>query len=293
MKGSFGGRIFNIVNAVALVVIGIITVFPLYYVFIISFTDPYEYLQKSGFVLFPQSWSLGSYRYLLDTDTFKNATLVSTFLATVGTGLSLIFTSAMAFGISRKRLRGRRILMLMILLTILFNPGIIPNYIVVRDLGMINSVWSLIIPVLISGWNAILMKSFFDSIPVELEDAAMIDGCNDIGTFFRIVLPLSAPALAAFGLFYSVGYWNTFFNAILFINDYTKVPLQVVLRTMLIDSETSTGGASAAEMVSENQLPKQTIKMAAVVIATVPILAVYPFLQKHFAKGVMLGSVKG
>lgn len=168
MKGSFGGRIFNIVNAVALVVIGIITVFPLYYVFIISFTDPYEYLQKSGFVLFPQSWSLGSYRYLLDTDTFKNATLVSTFLATVGTGLSLIFTSAMAFGISRKRLRGRRILMLMILLTILFNPGIIPNYIVVRDLGMINSVWSLIIPVLISGWNAILMKSFLTASRLSL-----------------------------------------------------------------------------------------------------------------------------
>jgi putative aldouronate transport system permease protein len=293
MKESLGGRLFNGFNILFLALIGIITLFPLYYVFVVSFTDSHEYLAKGGFVLFPQKWSLGSYKYVLGTDTFKNATLVSTFLATVGTGLSLIFTSAMAFGLSRKRLRGRRILMMMILVTILFNPGIIPNYIIVRDLGMINSIWSLIIPVLISGWNVILMKSFFDNIPPELEDAAVIDGCTDLGTFFRIVLPLSAPALAAFGLFYAVGYWNTFFDAILFINDYAKVPLQVVLRNMLIDSDTTTGGAAAVEMISDNQIPTQTIKMAAVVIATLPILAVYPFLQKHFAKGVMLGSVKG
>lgn len=293
MKVSVGGRLFNLSNIVILTLIGFVTLFPLYYVFIVSFTDSQEYLRKNGFVLFPQNWTLAAYKYLLATPAFKNATAVSTFLATVGTGLSLIFTAAMAFGMSRKRLRGRRILMLMVLLTILFNAGIIPNYIVVRELGLINSVWALIIPVLISGWNVILMKSFFDSIPSELEDAALIDGCNDLGTFFRIVLPLSAPALAAFGLFYAVGYWNTFFNAVLYINDFAKVPLQIVLRNMLIDSETSTGGAAAAEMISEQRIPTQTIKMAAVVIASVPILIVYPFLQKHFAKGVLLGSVKG
>lgn len=293
MKIGLGGRLFNGLNTILLVLIGLVTLFPLYYVFVISFTEPQEYLMKNGFVLFPQNWSLVSYKYLLNTDAFKDAMLNSTFLATVGTGLSLICTAAMAFGMSRKRLRGRKIMMMMVLLTILFNPGIIPNYIVVRDFGLINSIWSLIIPVLVSGWNVILMKSFFDSIPAELEDAAMIDGCTDLGTFFRIVLPLSAPALAAFGLFYAVGYWNTFFNAILYINDFTKVPLQVVLRNMLIESDTTTGGAAAVEMMSENQLPTQTLKMAAVVIATVPILAVYPFLQKHFAKGVMLGSVKG
>ncbi|MFH5183297.1 carbohydrate ABC transporter permease [Paenibacillus sp. TAB 01] len=293
MKLSSGAKLFNLANIVLMALIGLITIFPLYYVFIVSFTDSHEFLQKNGFVFFPQKWTLTSYQYLLTTSSFQNATLVSTFLATVGTGLSLIFTSAMAFGMSRKRLRGRKIMMLMILLTILFNPGIIPNYLLVRELGLINSVWSLIIPVLVSGWNAILMKSFFDNIPAELEDAAMIDGCNDIGTFFRIVLPLSAAALAAFGLFYAVGYWNTFFNAVLYINDYTKVPLQIVLRNMLIDSQTSTGGATAVEMISDNQIPTQTIKMAAIVIATLPILLVYPFLQKHFAKGVMLGSVKG
>ncbi|WP_078544671.1 carbohydrate ABC transporter permease [Litchfieldia alkalitelluris] len=293
MKESSGDRLFNIANITILVIIGIVTLFPLYYVFVVSFATPYEYVEKNGFILFPTEWTLASYKYLLTTSAFMKSTGVSAFLATVGTALSLVVTAGIAFGLSRKRLRGRKIILMLILFTILFNPGIIPQYILVRDLGLINSVWSLILPVLSSGWYVILMKSFFDNIPTELEEAATIDGCNDLGIFFRIVLPLSIPALVAFGLFYAVAYWNTFFNAILFINDFDKVPLQVVLRNMLIDSDTSTSGAAAVEMVSEQQLPAQTIKMAAVVISTLPILLIYPFLQKHFAKGVMLGSVKG
>ncbi|MFC4808037.1 carbohydrate ABC transporter permease [Paenibacillus sp. GCM10023250] len=293
MKESAGARIFTVCNYLVLGVIGLITLFPLYYVFVVSFTDPHEYSERNGFILFPAEWSLAAYRYLFSTSAFLNAAGVSAFLATAGTALSLIVTSAIAFGLSRKRLRGRQFILVAIVLTLLFNPGFIPPYLVVRELGLINSVWSLIVPVLTSGWYVILMKSFFDNIPVELEEAAMIDGSTDIGTFFRIVLPLSAPALAAFGLFYAVGYWNTFFNAVLYINDYAKVPLQIVLRNMLVDSSTSTGGATAVEMVADQQIPTQTIKMAAVVISTLPILCVYPFLQKHFTKGVMLGSVKG
>lgn len=293
MKESIGDRIFGMANVLLLVVIGIITLFPLYYVFVVSFTEPSEYIEKYGFVLFPSKWSVGAYEYLLSTSAFIRATGVSAFLATVGTMLSLIVTSAFAFGLSRKRLRGRKAMMIMVMFTILFNPGIIPTYLLVRDLGLINSVWALIVPVLTSGWYVILMKSFFDSIPVELEEAAMIDGCNDLSIFFRIILPLSVASLAAFGLFYAVAYWNTFFSAVLYINDFTKVPLQIVLRNMLIDSDTSVGGALAVEMASDKQLPTQTIKMAAVVVSTLPILMVYPFLQKHFTKGVMLGSVKG
>jgi putative aldouronate transport system permease protein len=293
MRESLGDRIFGMANVLLLVVVGIVTLFPLYYVFVVSFTEPSEYVEKYGFVLFPSKWSVGAYEYLLSTSAFIRATGVSAFLATVGTMLSLIVTSAFAFGLSRKRLRGRKAMMIMVMFTILFNPGIIPTYLLVRDLGLINSVWALIVPVLTSGWYVILMKSFFDSIPVELEEAAMIDGCNDLSIFFRIILPLSVASLAAFGLFYAVAYWNTFFSAVLYINDFTKVPLQIVLRNMLIDSDTSVGGAVAVEMASDKQLPTQTIKMAAVVVSTVPILMVYPFLQKHFTKGVMLGSVKG
>ncbi|KRE46977.1 carbohydrate ABC transporter permease [Paenibacillus sp. Soil724D2] len=293
MKRSIGDRIFDTANIIVLGIIAIITLFPLYYVFVVSFTDPAEYIQKQGYILFPEKWTLDSYKYLLSTSAFQSATMISGFLATVGTALSLVITAALAYGLSRKRLQGRRLIMLLILITLLFSPGLIPPYLLVRDLGLINSVWSLILPVLTSGWYVILMKSFFDSIPVELEESAIIDGSTDIGVFFRIVLPLSLPALAAFGLFYAVAYWNTFFSAVLYINDHVKWPLQLVLRNMLIDSSTQAGGSAAAEMMAEQNIPTETLKMAAVVIATLPILCVYPFLQKHFAKGVMLGSVKG
>jgi len=293
MRETWGDRIFIAVNTVLLAVTSIVTLFPLYYVFVVSFTEPSEYIEKYGFVLLPDKWSISAYEYLLSTSAFIKAAGVSGFLATVGTLLSLMLTSAFSFGLSRKRLNGRKLILFLVMFTILFNPGIIPIYLVVRDLGLINSVWSLIVPVLTSGWYVILMKSFFDSIPVELEEAAMIDGCNDLGIFFRIILPLSGASLAAFGLFYAVAYWNTFFSAVLYINDFTKVPLQIVLRNMLVDSDTAMGGATAVEMASDKQLPTQTIKMAAVVISTFPIIMVYPFLQKHFTKGVMLGSVKG
>ncbi|MDQ0917120.1 carbohydrate ABC transporter permease [Paenibacillus sp. V4I5] len=293
MKRSIGDHIFDTANIIVLGIIAIITLFPLYYVFVVSFTDPAEYIQKQGYILFPEKWTLDSYKYLLSTSAFQSASMISGFLATVGTALSLVITAALAYGLSRKRLQGRRLIMLLILITLLFSPGLIPPYLLVRDLGLINSIWSLILPVLTSGWYVILMKSFFDSIPVELEESAIIDGSTDIGVFFRIVLPLSLPALAAFGLFYAVAYWNTFFSAVLYINDHAKWPLQLVLRNMLIDSSTQAGGSAAAEMMAEQNIPTETLKMAAVVIATLPILCVYPFLQKHFAKGVMLGSVKG
>jgi putative aldouronate transport system permease protein len=289
---NFGrDRVFDIVNLLLLCVIGLVTVFPLYYVFVVSFTDPSTY-RSNELILFPTQWSLDSYKYLLSTNTFIRATGNSAFLAIVGTVLSLLVTSGLSYALSRKRLLGRKAIMLLILLTILFNPGIIPPYLLVRDLQLINNIWSLILPVLTSGWYVLLMKGFFDSIPDSLEEAARIDGCNDISVWYRIILPLSLPSLAAFGLFYAVAYWNTFFTALLYINDFTKQPLQVLLQNMLIDASTAAGGSAAVEMISEQRLPPETLKMAAVVIATVPILMVYPFLQKHFAKGAMVGSVK-
>lgn len=272
-------------------IIGLITLFPLYYVFVVSFTHADEYM-KGGLILFPERWSLASYQYLLSTSMFSRSIGISTFLAIVGTALSLIVTAGLSYALSKRRLQGRRILMLLILITILFNPGIIPPYILVRDLQLINNLWSLILPVITSGWYVLLMKGFFDSIPQSLEESATIDGCNDLSVWVRIILPLSLPAMAAFGLFYAVAYWNTFFTAVLYINEAAKWPLQVVLRNMLIDSTTAVGGTLALEMMQERRIPAETLKMAAIVIGTVPILLIYPFLQKHFAKGAMVGSVK-
>ncbi|MBW7453250.1 carbohydrate ABC transporter permease [Paenibacillus sepulcri] len=289
MKPTMGDRLFITANAGILSIIGLVTLFPLYYVFVVSFTDPQEYIDR-GFVLFPQAWSTLSYQYIFSTKAFVNAIGVSGILATAGTAVSLLLTSSFAYTLSRKRLKGRRILMLLVLLTTLFQAGIIPDYLLVKELGMINSIWSLIIPVMTSGWFVLLMKGFYDSIPDALQEAATIDGCNEIGVWMRIILPLSIPSMVAFGLFFAVGYWNTFFNAMLYINDYTKWPLQMLLRNMIVDSSTSMGGSMA--LGNDLQLPSETIKMAAVVVATVPILMVYPFLQKHFAKGAMIGSVK-
>lgn len=291
MLQSKKDRLFNATNLFFLTVIGLVTLFPLYYVLVVSFSDPAEFIRNKA-TLFPKKWSLDSYRYLLSTNSFTRAMGNSAFLATVGTMLSLFVTSCLSYALSRRRLQGRRVMMLLILLTTLFNPGIIPPYLLIRDLNLINSTWSLILPVLTSGWYVLLMKGFFDSIPSSLEEAARIDGCNDIGVWWRIILPLSLPSLAAFGLFYAVAYWNTFFTALLYINDFNKQPLQVLLQNMLIDSSTASGGTAAVEITAEQQIPSETLKMAAVVIATVPILMVYPFLQKHFAKGAMVGSVK-
>ncbi|MGG1514442.1 carbohydrate ABC transporter permease [Paenibacillus oryzisoli] len=289
MRESLGEKIFSRVNIVLLALIGIFSLFPFYYVVIISFASPDEFL-KNSFILYPKTWSLDAYRYILSTNTFVKAAGVSTYLAVVGTLLSLIVSAAFGYMLSRKRLFGRKVLMMALMITILFNPGIIPNYLVVKQLHLMNTLWSIILPGLLSGWNALLLKTFFDGIPDSLEESAYIDGANDLKIFFRIILPLSLPALAAFGLFFAVGYWNTFFNAILYLSDPDKRPLQVLLQGMLVQSNTGIGEAAGA---GEQVVPPETIKMTAVVIATIPILVVYPFLQKHFAKGVMLGSVKG
>jgi putative aldouronate transport system permease protein len=181
--------------------------------------------------------------------------------------------------------------MLMVLFTMLFSGGMIPTFLVVKTLGLLNSYWALILPGAISAFNLIILKNFFQQLPEGLEESAKIDGCGDLGLLFRIVLPLSLPALATFAMFYSVGHWNTFFSAILYINDSTKWPIQVLLRQIVILSQGGIG--DSAQFESNFVPPSETIKMATIVVSTVPILLVYPFLQKHFAKGVLLGSIKG
>ncbi|MFC0472162.1 carbohydrate ABC transporter permease [Halalkalibacter kiskunsagensis] len=288
MKASLGNRIFDIANIIFLGLVALVSAFPIYYVFIVSFTEPAEFLQKS-IVLFPENWSLASYKYLLSAGSFVQSLGVSSFLAVVGTVCSLVITSSLAYALSRKKFKGRKFILLLVLFTILFNPGIIPNYLLVRELGLIDSLWSVILVSLSNGWFVILMKGFYDSIPETLVEAATIDGCNDFTAWIRIVLPLSLPAIAAFGLFFAVAYWNQYFNALLYLNDASKWPIQVLLQNMLIDSSSSSLGDVDPLMQPP---PSETLKMAAVIIAIVPILMVYPFLQKHFAKGVMIGSIK-
>lgn len=287
---SLGSRMFDVANILFLSLVSLVTILPFIYVLAISFASPGQ-VHQGGLILYPKEWSLSAYRYIFSTDTLTRSMLVSIYITVVGTAINLFFTSLMAYPLSRKSLIGRNPLLLMVLFTMLFSGGMIPTYFVVKGLGLIDTLWSLMIPSAISAFNLIVMKNFFQHLPEELIDSATVDGYNDMQILFRIVIPLSLPAIATFTLFYAVGHWNQFFNAILYINDSNKWPIQVLLRSIVILSRDAAGdGSTHTDVVEYAPL---TIQMAVIVFATVPILLVYPFLQKHFAKGVLLGSVKG
>lgn len=293
MTNTAGHKVVNGIIYAVLALVGLLTLLPFLYVVVVSFTDPSEYLSKS-LIIIPEKWSLSSYKYILSTKMFIQSLGISAFLAIVGSAISIIVTSALSYSLSRKRFFGKKFFLVAILMTMLFNPGMIPNFLLVDSLGLMDTVWSLILPAITSAWYVFLMRNFYQELPDELEEAAKIDGCNDIGVFFKIMLPLSLPAIAAFGLFFAVGFWNTYFNGILYINSEELRPMQVVLQMMLIQASTSVADPSVAAMLqSEQMLPPETIKMAAVVVSALPIIMVYPFLQKYFVKGMLVGSVKG
>ncbi|WP_010268101.1 carbohydrate ABC transporter permease [Paenibacillus senegalensis] len=281
---------FDLINLLLLGGIGAVMLLPFVYIFAVSFSSLHEYM-ASDLLLWPKEWVLDAYRYIFASDSFVRSLGVTTFVTVMGTLVNLLFTSAMAYGLTR-RLPGQSFMLFMVLFTILFSAGMIPTYLTIRATGLLDSLWALIIPSAIAPFNLIVMRQFFLSIPEELNEAAFIDGANELQTFARVILPLSKPALATFCLFYAVGHWNNYFAGILYLNDQTKWPIQVVLRQIVVlnDPMNSLG---AVEMIMENPPPPETIQMAAILVATLPILIVYPFLQKHFAKGVMIGSIKG
>lgn len=287
---SLGSRLFDWFNYSILTIFALITVLPFIYIIAGSFSTAEELLQR-GFILFPTKLSLAAYEYIFTTDTMTRSLSVTVFITVTGTLINLIFTVLFAYPLAHSDLPGRKYVMMGIVFTMLFSPGMIAHFLIIKAYGMYNSLLALLIPGAISSFNLIILKNFFQQIPTGLEESAKIDGCNDMRILLGIVLPLSAPALATFSLFYAVGHWNTFTAAILYINDAKKWPIQVLLRQIVIMSQGGIGDSSSLEQ--EIVIPPQTVKMAAITVSTVPILVVYPFLQKHFTKGVMLGSVKG
>jgi putative aldouronate transport system permease protein len=269
--------------------ISLISILPFIYVLSISFTDPGNYMPFS-FYVFPKKWSLESYRYILSTHSFINSLRSTVFITVVGTAANLAVTLTFAYGLTKTRVPGFRAFHTLVIITLFFNAGTIPTFLLVRNLRLLNSLWALILPVLTSAWDIVVVRSFFLSIPGTLEEAARIDGCNDLGVFFRIVLPLSMPVIATFTLFFAVRHWNTYFNALIYISDTQKWTLQLMVKQLVIDSDASGIGQSVG---ADTAPPQETMRMASVVLSMLPIMCVYPFLQKHFAKGVMIGSVKG
>ncbi|MBN2980038.1 carbohydrate ABC transporter permease [Cohnella algarum] len=286
---TFGGRLFSIVNFALLAVIALVTVLPFVHVVAGSFTTNAEIAAKK-FILVPTVWSTEAYRFIFSTPTIFRAMAVSIGVTLVGTLFSMLITSLMAYGLSRRDLDGRRGLMFLVVFTMLFSGGMIPTFLVVKELGLIDTYAALILPSAITAFNMIILKNFFQNIPEGLEESAKIDGCHDFGILFRIVLPLSMPAIATISLFYAVTYWNTYMNAILYLNKSEMWPIQVLLRQIVV---LASGMDYSSNLDSAVPPPEQSVKMAVIVVATLPILLVYPFLQKHFAKGAMLGSIKG
>ncbi|WP_369888476.1 carbohydrate ABC transporter permease [Bacillus halotolerans] len=289
MHNTKAGRVFDVCNILFLGGVGAITILPFLYIIAGSFATEAELAQRSFFI-FPKTFTLDAYRYVFSTPTFIRSMGVSIFITVVGTAVQLFFTFTMAYPLAKRHVKGRNLLLNLVIFSMLFSGGMIPTYLVVKSLGLLDSYWALILPMAINPFNLIIIKNFFQQLPRELEESAKIDGCSEIGVFWRIALPLSKPVIATFALFYAVGIWNDFFHALLYINDSAKWPLQMVLRQVTILSDlTATNGETMQNTIP----PEQGIKLAVIVIATIPILAVYPFLQKHFAKGMLIGSVKG
>ncbi|GAA1726613.1 carbohydrate ABC transporter permease [Isoptericola hypogeus] len=277
-------------KGLAVLVILAAVVFPFVLVVSTSLASQDQINSTGGYVLWPTSPSLDAYRQVLAGGAVTRAVAVSVGVTLVGTAISLVATVLAAYALTRREMVGQRPLLTLVLLTMLFTPGIIPMYLTVKQLGLLDSYAALILPAAISAFNIVIVRGFFQGIPRELLDSARIDGAGHWRVLRSVMVPLSKAVIAVVGLFYAVGYWNSFFNALLYLNDSAKWPLQLVLRSYVLqDSPMAAEAAASAGALP----PQQALQMAVVVLAIVPIVCVYPFLQKHFQAGVLTGAVKG
>ncbi len=296
-KGKFlrSDRVFDIVNVLFMVVMLIIFVWPLWFVVIASVSDPNE-IWNGNVLLFPKGFTMIAYEALADYSMIWTGYRNTIIYTVVGTLVNLVMTVCAAYPLSRKDFMPRNFFMVMFMITMYFGGGLIPTYLVVSNLNLINTPWAMIIPGACSIYNVIIMRTYFiNSIPHSLQEAAELDGANAFQFLIKVVLPLSKPIIAVVALYYAVGHWNDFYTALLYINDQDLLPLQSFLRDILMSNKMSLNnmqGLDAAAAEAKMQL-SQTLKYSVIIISTVPVLCVYPFIQKYFVKGIMIGSVKG
>ncbi|MDF2922502.1 MAG: sugar transporter permease [Paenibacillaceae bacterium] len=290
MKHSLSDRIFDFANTLFMIMMIVITLYPFYYVVAASLSNSDLLMSHRGLLLAPQGFNLDAFKRVLDNPNILSGYRNTLFILIAGTAINLLLTSLGAYALSRKFML-RRWIMVGIVFTMYFSGGLIPNYLLINNwLHMGNSYLALMLPVAVSTWNLIVMRTSFEAIPESLIESSRIDGSGDWGILFRIVLPLSMPVIAVMILYYGVGYWNSWFNAMLFLQDRNLFPLQLILREILVQNSTDTMQLGSA--MGDQQAIGESIKYATIVVATVPILCVYPFLQKYFVKGVMIGAVK-
>jgi putative aldouronate transport system permease protein len=290
IKRSFGDKVFDICNAGVLILLMIVTLYPFLYVLFASLSTPGELARHSGILWKPAGFFLDGYSLVMKNPMIGVGYRNTVFYVAIGTVLNVFFTALFAFVLSRRELYWKKYMMMMIVFTMFFGGGLIPEYLVVKNLGMLDTRWSLIIPGLISTWNLIIMRTSFQSIPYELEEAAKMDGASDWTVFRKVILPLSVPLLAVMVLFYGVSHWNAWASALIYLRTRDLYPLQLVLREILIQNSTNDLTNLSS---STDPFLGEVVKYATIIVATVPILILYPLIQKHFTKGIMIGALKG
>ncbi|CAM4116173.1 carbohydrate ABC transporter permease [Lederbergia lenta] len=290
-----GDKIFDYANVTFFLIILFITIYPLYFMLIASFSSP-DSVNNGEIWLWPKDITFEGYKMIFEHEKIWTGYKNSIIYTVVGTLVNVVLTITGGYALSRKDLVGRNVFMFFIVFTMFFSGGMIPNYLLVKDLGMVNTLWAMVIPNAISVFNLIIVRTFFQStIPDELLEAAKVDGCSDWKFFLKIVLPISTPIIAVMVLFSAVGHWNTYFSALIYLRDSNLFPLQLVLRDVLILTQAQEVMDSGALMEGNAELQNvsELIKYGVVIIASLPVLILYPFVQKHFVKGVMIGSIKG
>ncbi|MCE4043962.1 MAG: carbohydrate ABC transporter permease [Lysinibacillus fusiformis] len=292
MKESKGDRAFTIFNYIFLAIVAVVVLYPLIFVLSASLSNP-EYVISGDLWLWPKEFTVEAYEKV-----FQNPDIINGFINTLkytffGTLLNIVMTICAAYPLSRKNLKGKGFIMAFMVFTMFFSGGLIPTYLLIRDLGMINTFWVMIIPNAVAVWNIIIMRTFFQSIPYELEESAMIDGAGNFRILWSIVLPLSLPVMAVMVLFYAVGHWNSYFQALIYLQDQDKFPLQLILRQILIQGQADDMIQATSESFLAQKLSVEGLKYAVLIVANLPMLMLYPFLQRYFVKGVMIGSLKG
>ena len=288
IRRNLGEKTFDIVNAVLLFIVLLCTLYPFWYV-LVSSVSSIGHLIKNGFILWPDGLHWEAYEQLFRNTLIPTAYRNTIIVTLAGTAISMCLSIMGAFVLSIKKLPGHGFFTVLVVFTMLFGGGLIPTYLLVNNLGLVDSLWALMIPGAISAYNVILMRNFFQSVPTSLYEAASIDGISLFGYLIRILLPLSGATIATITLFYAVGYWNDYFSSLIYIRKQNLWPMQTVLRQILMTSQFNTMVYDDASQ----PLAPETVKNAMIVISVLPIICVYPFLQKYFVKGIMVGSLKG
>lgn len=293
MKKTNGEKIFNVFNVLLMLIVALMTLYPFYYVAMASFSKSAEFMMHEGFLWKPLGFTLDAYKVVMKNDKIFTGFANTLFLIVVKGSMSMLLTIIGAYVLSRKDAMLVPAAMFLIVVTMFFSGGLIPTYLNVRSFGLDNKIWALVFPTVITPFNMIILRNAFSAVPGEIGEAASIDGAGSVGTLFMIMLPLVVPSLMVILLYYAVDIWNSWFDAMLYLRKKALYPLQLVLREILINNNTSSMGGNMASAGGDNETMAESVQYAVMMVATVPILLVYPFLQRYFVNGIMVGAVKG